>query len=115
MDFESDTDKIQSLMQKGNLHAAFNIALSGVNEGKRQKDTAKIKHFLTYIKAITRLIESTSTLEINPQASNSGVSHCSFCGTGIDKVKLYLSADTAICEQCAKQAMAHFADEPRRQ
>ena len=114
MDFEPDTEKIQSLMQKGNLHAAYNIALSGVNEGKRKKDTATIKHFLTYIKAITQLIESTCTLEINPQASNSDVSHCSFCGTGSDKVKLYLSAGTAICEQCAKQAVANFAEESHR-
>jgi len=38
MDIESYTDKIQSFVNSGNYHAAFNIAISGLNECRSNND-----------------------------------------------------------------------------
>ena len=56
MDIQSETDRIQSFVDIGNYHAAINLALSGMNECRRNSDQAGIDHFLGVIKAITNTL-----------------------------------------------------------
>ena len=58
MDLESDADKIQSFVETGNYHAAMNIAISALNEGRRNNDQACVDQFLGIIKAIALSMES---------------------------------------------------------
>ena len=53
MNSKSYTDKIQMHIKDGNYHAAFNLALSGVNECRRNDDQTGVDHFLDIIKDIT--------------------------------------------------------------
>jgi len=57
MDIESYTDKIQSFVEGGNYHAAVNIAISGMNECRRNNDQPCIDLFLGVIREITLAIE----------------------------------------------------------
>jgi len=52
MDIESETKTIQEFVVKGNYHAAMNIAISALNECRRDSDQAGIDHFLEVIKGI---------------------------------------------------------------
>ncbi len=54
MDIESYTDKIQSFVNEGNYHAAFNIAISALNECRRNNDQPCIDKFLGIIEGITQ-------------------------------------------------------------
>jgi hypothetical protein len=56
MEIKSYTDNIQMHLTKGNYHAAFNLALSGLNECRRNRDQAGVNHFLENIKTITHTI-----------------------------------------------------------
>lgn len=50
----ADVDRIQGFVESGNYHAAINIALSGLNECRRNHDQAGIDEFLDIIKDITQ-------------------------------------------------------------
>ncbi len=64
MDIESYTIRIQGFVEKGNYHAAINIALSGLNECRRNGDQVCIDKFLSIIKGITdRLTEEFGNTE----------------------------------------------------
>ncbi len=52
MDIESETKTIQEFVVKGNYHAAMNIAISALNECRRDSDQAGIDHFLEVIEGI---------------------------------------------------------------
>lgn len=52
MDIESESKTIQMFVDKGNYHAAMNIAISALNESRRNEDKAGIKVFLDIIKGI---------------------------------------------------------------
>ena len=52
MDKESYTDRINTFVTKGNYHAAINVALSGLNACRKEKDQAGIDSFLEIIKGI---------------------------------------------------------------
>jgi len=52
MDIETESKSIQQFVDKGNFHAAMNIAISAVNECRRNKDQASTSHFLNMIKDI---------------------------------------------------------------
>ena len=52
MDIESETKTIQEFVVKGNYHAAMNIAISALNECRRENDKVGIDHFLKVIKGI---------------------------------------------------------------
>ncbi|GMR08739.1 MAG: hypothetical protein BMS9Abin26_1746 [Gammaproteobacteria bacterium] len=56
MDTESDTDKIDMFVKAGNYHAAFNIAISALNECHRNKDQEGADKFVGIIKEITRVL-----------------------------------------------------------
>lgn len=53
MDSESETDRIQSFVEKGNFHAAMNIAISALNECRRSDDQACADKFLRIINNIS--------------------------------------------------------------
>ena len=57
MDSGSDTDRIQSFIAQGNYHAAFNIAVSALNECRRNGDQPGIDRFLGIIKGIALAME----------------------------------------------------------
>lgn len=63
MDIESETKTIQEFVVKGNYHAAMNIAISALNECRRESDKAGIDHFLEVIKDIA----NTMTEEFGSQ------------------------------------------------
>lgn len=58
MKFEtgSEIDRIQDFVDKGNYHAALNIALSSLNECRRNNDQAGIDKFLDVIKGIVQTL-----------------------------------------------------------
>ena len=52
MDIEAEAKRIQDFVDKGNYHAAYNIALSGLNACRRSNDQAGIDRFLDIIRAV---------------------------------------------------------------
>ena len=52
MDIESETKTIQEFVDKGNYHAAMNIAISALNACRRSKNQAGVDTFLAVIKGI---------------------------------------------------------------
>ena len=52
MNIESEAKNIQSFVDKGNYHAAFNIALSGLNACRRNNDQAGLDQFIDIIRAV---------------------------------------------------------------
>lgn len=52
MNSETDTDRIQSFVESGNFHAAINIAISGMNECRRNDDQGGADKFLRIINDI---------------------------------------------------------------
>ncbi len=56
MDIESEIIRIQGFVDKGNYHAAINIALSCLNECRRNKDQAGIEKFIVIIKGIVNTL-----------------------------------------------------------
>ena len=53
MNSESDTDRIQSFVESGNFHAAINIAISCMNECRRNDDQDGVDKFLRIINDIS--------------------------------------------------------------
>ena len=57
MDIETETKEIQDFVDKGNYHAAYNIALSAMNACRRESDRAGVDHFLRVIRGIVDALE----------------------------------------------------------
>jgi hypothetical protein len=53
MDIKSETDRIQSFVERGNYHAAINLAISALNECRRNDDQACADTFLRIINDIS--------------------------------------------------------------
>ena len=53
MDIEQEKDRIQQFVTEGNYHAAINIALSCLNECRRNDNQAGVDECLGIIRAIT--------------------------------------------------------------
>ena len=58
MDIEAEAKRIQDFVDKGNYHAAYNIALSGLNACRRDNDQAGIDRFLDIIRAVVDSLAS---------------------------------------------------------
>ena len=56
MNIESETIKIQSFVDKGNFHAAINLAISAMNECRRDKNQDGVDYFINFIKNIANTI-----------------------------------------------------------
>ncbi|HEB82764.1 MAG TPA: hypothetical protein ENJ11_07870 [Gammaproteobacteria bacterium] len=52
MDIEAETKTIQEFVDKGNFHAAMNIAISALNDRRRNDDQKGTDHFLDVIRGI---------------------------------------------------------------
>ena len=52
MNIESESKVIQSFVDKGNFHAAMNIAISALNECRRNNDQPGVNAFLDIIRRI---------------------------------------------------------------
>jgi hypothetical protein len=52
MDIQSETTRIQEFINKGNYHAAINLAISAMNACRHEEDQAGVDHFLELIKDI---------------------------------------------------------------
>jgi hypothetical protein len=52
MDIEAEAKHIQEFVSKGNYHAAYNIALSGLNACRRGNDQAGIDRFIGIIREV---------------------------------------------------------------
>ena len=65
MDIGTETDKIKGFVDRGNYHAAFNIALSALNQCRRDNDQAGVDTFLDIIKVMVQ----TLAVEVSHQES----------------------------------------------
>ena len=75
MDISSYTDQIQKFILIRNYHAAVNIAISGLNDCRRNDDSAGIDNFVSIIKGISLTIANEyGSLEKCVEAS------CFYCG-----------------------------------
>ena len=52
MDLEAETERIKSFVEIGNYHAAINIAISAMNECRRNEDQPGVDKFLAMISDI---------------------------------------------------------------
>ena len=52
MDIDAEAETVQEFVDKGNYHAAYNIALSGLNTCRRENDQAGIDRFIVIIRSI---------------------------------------------------------------
>lgn len=53
MEIESEIDRIQSFVKRGNFHAALNLAISALNECRRNDNQACADTFLRIINNIS--------------------------------------------------------------
>jgi hypothetical protein len=52
MDFDAEEAEVQSHVDKGNYHAAINIAISAMNDCRRHSDQPGVDRFLAVIQGI---------------------------------------------------------------
>jgi hypothetical protein len=52
MDIEAETTRIQEHVDKGNYHAGINLAISAMNECRREENQPGVDYFLVVIKGI---------------------------------------------------------------
>lgn len=58
MDIESETHRIQEFVDKGNFHAAINIAISALNECRRIEEQGGIDKFIAIIRGIVNTMDN---------------------------------------------------------
>jgi len=52
VDIRAEKDSIRTHLDKGNYHAAINLAISAMNECRRNKDQAGVDEFIAFIRSI---------------------------------------------------------------
>ena len=52
MDRETETRRIEQFVEQGNFHAAYNIALSALNDRRKHEDQPGVDHFIGVIRRI---------------------------------------------------------------
>ncbi len=57
MDIAAQAKEVQRFVDKGNYHAAYNIALSGLNACRKEDDQAGIDRFIEIIRDIVDALE----------------------------------------------------------
>ena len=66
MDIESEAEKIQEFVHQGNYHAAYNIALSGLNACRRAHDQKGIDQFINIIQGVVDSLAAEFGSPSNP-------------------------------------------------
>jgi len=56
MNIESEKENIQSHVDKGNYHAAINLAISAMNACRRNDDQAGVDVFIAFIREIVDIM-----------------------------------------------------------
>lgn len=54
MDIEFETNRVEDFVDKGNYHAAINIAISAMNECRRNNNQGGTDHFLAVINGVVK-------------------------------------------------------------
>ncbi len=109
MDIESYTDRIQSFVNSGNFHAAFNIAISGLNECRTNNDQLCINKFLSIISGISLMMTHEFGSKEYLDKGDGSIICCIICGATENEAELLAGASGAICAKCAKDAYKHFS------
>ena len=52
MDIDKESLRIQEFVERGNFHAAYNLALSALNACRREQNQAGVDHFIGVIRGI---------------------------------------------------------------
>ena len=52
MDIDNEIAVIEQFVEKGNYHAAMNIAISALNQCRREQDRAGVERFIEVIQGI---------------------------------------------------------------
>ena len=58
MNIESEKENIQGHVDKGNYHAAINLAISAMNECRRNGDQTVVDIFIAYIREIIDVMDA---------------------------------------------------------
>ncbi len=58
MNVESEKKNIQSHVDKGNYHAAINLAISAMNECRKNDSQTGVDFFIAYIKEIVDVMDA---------------------------------------------------------
>lgn len=56
MDKHAHMERINTFIEKGNYHAAINVALSAMNACRKDKDQSGVDEFIGVIKGITQTL-----------------------------------------------------------
>lgn len=58
MNIESEKENIQSHVDKGNYHAAINLAISAMNECRKNDNQVGVDIFIAFIREIVDVMDS---------------------------------------------------------
>ena len=58
LDIETEAQRVAEFVARGNYHAAYNIALSGLNACRRESDQAGVDRFIAIIHEIVAALEN---------------------------------------------------------
>ena len=57
LDIESEQERVREFVAAGNYHAAYNIALSGLNACRRENDQPGVDRFIGIIRELVDSLE----------------------------------------------------------
>ena len=57
MSINEETERIRGFVDRENFHAAINLAISALNECRRNTDDSGIRHYMEVIKGIVETME----------------------------------------------------------
>lgn len=57
-DIDEEAQRVAEFVRRGNYHAAYNIALSGLNVCRRENDQAGVDRFIAIIREIVDALEN---------------------------------------------------------
>ncbi len=65
MDIQSEAKLVQEFVDRGNYHAAYNVALSALNACRREQDQAGVDRFIEIIRGIVDALDAEFGSEHN--------------------------------------------------
>ncbi len=58
LDIEAEAQRVAAFVERGNYHAAYNIALSGLNACRRADDQAGVDRFIAIIRGLVDTLDN---------------------------------------------------------